>query len=333
MSILDDTAKRIELTAQLKRDIDAACVQLYADGFRTRLGAGVMGEECDRFLWYGFRWAFVDKAESDGRMQRLFNRGYIEEARMLDWLRAAGFDVYTQMPQILHWHPESDSYFWEYEFIEGDGLVEDVTGYEHHHDLAEQYGAQKLEPKAYHVEDCDGHFGGGLDAVVYFPAHYGIDDPAIAEAKTNSTGRGFNDLLDHGCRNAKWKHFVQQSIYGYKMEIKYSVYVNTNKNDDDIHVEIVPLDLELGANMIERARKIIFSDAPPPRLSENPTFHKCKACSAVGVCHRKHAVAKNCRSCDRAIPIAEGAWFCREWNAVIPKAAIPDACHKWVPIV
>jgi hypothetical protein len=49
-------------------------------------------EECDRRLWYGFRWAYPPEVHK-GRQLRLFQTGEREEERMLDDLRAIGCEV------------------------------------------------------------------------------------------------------------------------------------------------------------------------------------------------------------------------------------------------
>ncbi len=56
--------------------------------FRTHLGASLIGRECDRELWYSFRWATSKKF--DGRILRLFNRGHLEEPRMIALLQMIG---------------------------------------------------------------------------------------------------------------------------------------------------------------------------------------------------------------------------------------------------
>lgn len=62
------------------------------EGFRSHLGASLIGRECERELWYSFRW--VDKASFPGRVLRLFNRGHLEEPRMVALLRLIGCEVY-----------------------------------------------------------------------------------------------------------------------------------------------------------------------------------------------------------------------------------------------
>lgn len=59
---------------------------------RAYLGGSAIGRECERELWYSFRWCGVG-ASFDGRMLRLFNRGHREEAVFVEELRGIGCDV------------------------------------------------------------------------------------------------------------------------------------------------------------------------------------------------------------------------------------------------
>jgi hypothetical protein len=67
------------------------------EGERTYLGMSTLGTECDRALWYTFRWASPPE-KHDGRMLRLFQTGHREEERMIDDLRMAGVDVQATDP-------------------------------------------------------------------------------------------------------------------------------------------------------------------------------------------------------------------------------------------
>lgn len=65
-----------------------------AEGFRSHLGASIMGGECGRAIWYSFHWA--TKSNFGGRLMRLFNRGHLEEARFIAMLLAIGVTVFQQ---------------------------------------------------------------------------------------------------------------------------------------------------------------------------------------------------------------------------------------------
>jgi hypothetical protein len=56
-----------------------------------------LGEECERSLWYGFRWA-TPLQRHEGRVERLFQTGHREEIRMIDDLRAICCEVLDRDP-------------------------------------------------------------------------------------------------------------------------------------------------------------------------------------------------------------------------------------------
>jgi hypothetical protein len=88
----------LRLATLLRNDIDEFCAKLYGDDeHRWHLGASVIGDECSRKLWLGFRW-FKREAFS-GRMERLFNRGHELEPRWQAWLDGIGFRIWTLHPE------------------------------------------------------------------------------------------------------------------------------------------------------------------------------------------------------------------------------------------
>lgn len=65
---------------------------------RPHLGASVIGHKCERYLWYSFRWAFVEQFE--GRMKRLFEVGHDFEPKIIKDLRAIGVDIRSSQSQV-----------------------------------------------------------------------------------------------------------------------------------------------------------------------------------------------------------------------------------------
>lgn len=83
---------RIILEKVLPHIGDAYCGNNFP--FRSHLGASIIGKDCAREIWYGFRWAALPRFE--GRILRLFNRGHLEEGRFIALLLMAGIQVYQQ---------------------------------------------------------------------------------------------------------------------------------------------------------------------------------------------------------------------------------------------
>ena len=289
---LDSPGVAKALAKRILEEIDEYCVRTYDGGHRSHLGASLIGRECKRYLWYVFRWCLHEK--TTGRQQRLFNRGHREEARFIEWLEGIGFKV---------WFENRD---------EGPN--------------------EKGEFPQYRISDVMGHFGGSLDGIAVLPERYGIAEPVLLEFKTNGTGAGFNKLADDGMPIAKPEHFAQTSTYGKKYNFRYCVYLNINKNDDSLHIELVKLTHNLGEQMIMKAEQIIMSQTAPARLSDNPTFHKCGYCHMKEVCHKGAVVEVNCRSCAFARPVENAEWFCEVHNGNIPKDFIAKACPSYKAI-
>lgn len=289
---LDAPGVATALAKRILEEIDEYCVRAYDGGHRSHLGASLIGRECKRYLWYVFRWCLHEK--TTGRQQRLFNRGHREEARFIEWLEGIGFKV---------WFENRD-----------------------------EAPNEKGEYPQYRISDVMGHFGGSLDGIAILPERYGIAEPVLLEFKTNGTGAGFNKLADDGMPIAKPEHFAQTSTYGKKYNFRYCVYLNINKNDDSLHIEVVKLNHNLGEQMIMKAEQIIMSQTAPARLSDNPTFHKCAYCHMKDVCHKGAVVEVNCRSCSFARPVENAEWFCEIHNGNIPKEFIAKACPSYKAI-
>lgn len=65
-----------------------------SDPFRSHLGASLIGKECSRELWYGWRWCKAPRFPE--RIIRLFNRGHLEEARFLAMLQIIGVELWYE---------------------------------------------------------------------------------------------------------------------------------------------------------------------------------------------------------------------------------------------
>jgi len=183
--------------------------------------------------------------------------------------------------------------------------------------------------KQWRFSACEGHFGGSCDSKLLLPPKYEYKEITLAEFKTNGTGPAFSALLKDGCASAKPQHMDQQNVYGFLGNHEYSLYMNICKNDDNIHCELVKLDLRRGSDLVKKAEVIILSQTPPPKLSLNRTSIDCKYCDHNQICHDNAPLDINCRSCMYAQPIAGGQWWCRGYNAVIPDDVIVKGCGNW----
>jgi len=284
--------KRKELARVILQDIDAYCVQAYDDGHRNHLGASLIGHECTRYLWNVFRW--LKRENFEGRMLRLFQRGHREEAAFEEYLRGIG-------AQVVAFQPDADG------------------------------NANKGEQQ-YRISAVQGHFGGSLDGQLILPERYGVPFGMLSEYKTKGTGRGFTELKEKGVKLTNPTHYAQMSMYGRAYGYKYAMYMSVNKNDDDLHVEIVELDWRLGEELERKAYDVITAQVPPAKVAETPAYKTCKMCHFSGVCFSGEAVERNCRSCANARPVDEGKWYCAVFEDVIPSDYIKQGCDRHTPI-
>lgn len=118
--------------------------------------------------------------------------------------------------------------------------------------------------KQYVFSEVGGHYGGSTDGIVNHPDLFPGED-LISEYKTHND-KSFKTLVLQGVRKAMPKHYIQMSNYGAKWGIRLGVYCAVNKNDDDLYIEIVYLDWNVAEGMSEKARYLITSPAPPPRI-------------------------------------------------------------------
>lgn len=184
----------------------------------------------------------------------------------------------------------------------------------------------------FRVKAVRGHYGGSLDGINKPPARYRIGEPMLCEFKTSGTGASFTKLKEQGVALAKPRHFAQMSTYGKFYGFRFTLYMCINKNDDDLHIEIVELDWRLAEDLVRKAEDIITARVPPAKLAENEAFFECKYCAFVGICHRGEAPERSCRSCQHSEAIEGGEWYCHVHNGVIPSDFITKTCDGYTAI-
>ena len=178
-----------------------------------------------------------------------------------------------------------------------------------------------------------GHYGGSCDGIGNVSLGE-VSLPVQLEYKTHSL-KSFNDLVKHGVKASKPKHYTQMCVYGKFNNLEIGLYFAVCKDNDDIHTELVTLDRDIADRAERQAEMLINAKSPPNRISANPSFYKCKSCYLVGVCHGRENADRNCRSCKFAVPSDSGnaEWICNRWNAIIPREAAPQGCDEWVSLI
>jgi hypothetical protein len=272
------------------------------DAHRSHMGASVIGHECARHVWYNFRWAH--KGNFEGRMLRLFNRGHLEEGRLIAALLMIGCQIYQQDENGKQFRiSHAEGHFGG----SGDGIA---------------LGIPDLAP--------------GQPSQCEFKTH---NDKSFTKLAGENWKKYVEHLLDpgkpkvqfdgEGVREAKFEHYVQMQIYMRKMGLAVGLYMAVNKNDDAIYAELVPADTIIADQFLDRGEKLVWMDEPPKKLNESPGFWMCRFCDHRPVCHLKAAPDRNCRSCQYSKPLPNAEWTCLRDNTILDKSKQLAGCEKY----
>ena len=288
---IDQGARFRQFQGQVLPHIKDAYNGKQEEGFRSHLGASLIGRECDRELWYSFRWA--TKSKFSGQMQRLFNRGHLEEGRFIALMLTMGVQIYQQ---------------------DADGRQYRISEYGSH------FGGSS-DGVAIGIPDL----GPGQACLSEYKTH---NDKSFSKLAGSNWKKFYETILDpnlprvqfegEGVRLSKFEHFVQMQIYMRKMGLAVALYMAVNKNDDQIYAELITLDAGFADKYIERAGRIIALSVAPPQINKSPGWGgPCFFCDQKPVCKLKATPERNCRTCHYSEPNMEtGKWYCT--NMVCP---------------
>lgn len=102
-----------------------------------------------------------------------------------------------------------------------------------------------------------------------------------------------------------------------------AAYVAVNKNDDSLYLERVEYDRDVYERIKAKAQRIIFSELPPARISDNPDYFACRWCSYNSICHGREDFEPprvNCRTCMFSTAKQDGQWHCE--HEIRPKGRL-----------
>lgn len=269
------------------------------DGFRSHLGASLIGRECARDLWYSFHWA--RKAMFSGQMLRLFNRGHLEEGRFIALLLSMGCEVFQQDENGKQYRiSDHGGHFGG----SGDGVV---------------MGVPDLQPGQPALGEFKTHNNKSFTKLAgsdYKDFYESLLNPALPPVSFSGAG----------VREAKFEHWVQMQIYMRKMNLPVALYIAVNKDNDHIYAELVPLVEQSADEFIQRAGKIIPIHVPPAKVKKSVAQMPCRFCDHKEICHLGAAPDVNCRTCNDVEAKPDGTWYCnskeRQLELLFP--ACPD---------
>ena len=203
---------------------------------RNYLGASLLGEECGRKLQYSYFHAPVDEGkELQGRILRIFDRGHDGEARMIEYLRLAGFDLRT-----------TDTRGRQFEFSLLDGKVKGHS---------------------------DGVLVAGPTLMTY---------PALWENKKLGA-KYWKQLSEQRLKKYSSVYYGQVQIMQayFHLDENPALFTALNADTEEIYAEFIPFDAEAAQRVSDQAVTVIRAceaGEQLPRISEDPSFYKCKWC-------------------------------------------------------
>lgn len=253
---------------------------------RTYLGASSLGVECERAAWLSYR-GCSEPGFSD-RMFKLFDHGHSEESRHLIAIRRAGFSVTGDQIPLSAFN----------------GLMRGHTD-----------GFIKLTGT---VPRLDGEEW-VLDLV--------NNEWVLWEMKTSSHKR-FLEVCNHGVQKKKPVHYAQMQIYMglYGRGITRAVYMMTDKDTDEIHVELIEFCQKTFDELMHRAKRILTDPIPDkPKQAKAPTSFFCKWCDSLSVCWADTRAPVQCGTCDHwVIDVSAGLTKCGKTGHQVDQY---DACE------
>jgi hypothetical protein len=141
-----------------------------------------------------------------------------------------------------------------------------------------------------------------------------VDEWVLWEMKTSSHKR-FLEVCNHGVQAKKPVHYAQMQIYMglYGRGIKHAVYMMTDKDNDEVHVELVDFDEDVFTALMAKAERILTQPIPPkPKQAKTPSCHFCKWCDALATCWVDEPAPVQCGTCDQwVIDVDAGETRCK----------------------
>lgn len=262
------------------------------------LGASEIGRECERQIWYNFRWAA--SKEFEGRMLRLFETGNLAESRMVGNLSSIGVDV---RPFDLKTGRQFRMEMFGGHF--GGSLDGILIG------LLEA-------PKTWHLLEMKTHNEKSFVELV---------KKGVEKAK-----------YEHYVQMQTYMGMSHEQPHDSPIPVlDRAFYFAVNKNTDELYMERVHYDGGLYLGIKEKVRRIVFATVPPPKISESKEFFQCRWCDYKDICHgtpeEYQKPKKNCRSCLFSTPVDDGTWRCEKFDKTLCLEEQRSGCerHLFIP--
>ena len=185
----------------------------------------------------------------------------------------------------------------------------------------------RIESTQEEVVGCNGHFVGHTDGRLYNLPE--IEDVLVVGEVKSMAEKYFKPLTKKGLKDANFAYYVQAQMYMHHEQSKFCLHSTTNKNTEDLHIELIPYDQEVAELYVAKANDIINSNVPPAKISTDPTYFQCTWCDFYGPCQLDDNFLRTCRTCQSASPGPNGTWECYTHNKVLTIEEQKTACTKY----
>ena len=229
---------------QLNGLIDAALEAENAEQTpREYLGGSRLGVSCSRALQYEYTNTAKDENRGfKGRTLRIFAAGHLFEDLAIDWLRKAGFDLYTEKPN------------------------------------GQQFGFSVAQGRIRgHV---DGIINGAPEALgLSFPMLWECKSLNNKSWKdTVKKGLALSKPV-YAAQVATYQAYMEGSVSGISQNP--ALFTAINKDTAELYHELVPFDGRLAQELSDKAVQVITSCEAGemlPRITRERSFYQCKMC-------------------------------------------------------
>lgn len=235
---------------------------------RGYLGLSGVGDECMRKTWMS--WRFVSPRRFPKRVKRIFERGDLEEARVIRDLKEIGTECFRR---------------------DENGEKVEIFGH-----VGEKQ--EELHGIAGHSK---GHPDGRCIGVVEAPK-----TEHTLEIKTMGD-KYWKQFQDNGISISHPVYHCQVQRYMDLMGTTRTLLISRNKNTEETAVERIKLDKIKVQEVVAKETHILMSELPP-KAAYSKTHWKCKTCNHAPVCHEGQAPLKNCRTC-KHLDVEDGGVF------------------------
>lgn len=260
---------------------------------REYLGMSQIGDDCDRLLFYSFRWAFTERY--DAATLKRFLDGHASEDVQADRLRLApGIQLDTKHP---------------------------VTGQQFRY----------TDHNGHFSGHCDGKITGIIQAPKkkHIWEAKAVGDKKLAEFRKIKSELGEKETL----KKWNMVYYVQAQLYmHYEGTDRHYLTVSSPgvRDWDSCRTEY---DRDFAIKQRDRAARIIASSEPLERVSSDPNWWKCRFCAAKDICHNDGIPDRSCRTCLHSTPSDNGKWHCERWGKILTYDEQISGCpaHKYLP--